>query len=403
MIFNPSSFVKQHSQETVLTPPSSPPDDSAFGPLSVRRIEAARERHGTTVDRYLAYLQAGDPLMDALVEYHAARSPERDYLELCQAIDRGIESIEDPPPPLTRLFEELDHVPFWVDWDRLRIASRKIIRNGLLTSLSFATYALPHIYLATANKPLGITRHLFDEAAQRYARTSRFVTDVFMPDGLMRHADGFRLVVLVRHAHARMRRGLLASGVWDPEHYETPINQAHVAVSAVFFSLFVVHGLQRLGVRFSAQEMESVILTWRYVSFILGVDPELIGTSEQDAERLVAISRSLELDADDLSRRLLRSTIESGPRFLGIEQRRMAKPMIHFTWQLVRRMLGDTLADALDVPRQTLPYRLAVRGLPAVVTCLDRAPWLFPRAVRNFVGVEFWLMRGDYDEFIKPD
>ncbi|MDE0144425.1 MAG: oxygenase MpaB family protein [Nitrospira sp.] len=340
--------------------------------------------------------------MDSLVAHYTAQSSDRGYMELCQAIDRGIESV-DAPPPLTRLFEELDHVPFWVDWDRLRIASRKIVRNGLLTSLSFATYALPHVYLATANKPLGINRHLFDEVAQRYARTSRFVTDVFLPDGLRRHADGFRLAVLVRYAHAQMRYALLTRGDWGPEHYETPINQVHVAVCAVFFSLFVVHGLQRLGVRFSAQEMESVILTWRYVSYLLGVDSELIVTSEQDAERLVAISRSLELDADDLSRRLLRSTIESGPRFLGIEQQRVAKPLIHFVWQLARRMLGDTLADAFDVPCQTLPYRLGVRALPVAVACLDRAPWLFPRAVRNFVGVEFWLMRSDYDEFVKPD
>ncbi len=127
-------------------------------PLSAERVAQARLRHGHAVDLYLKYLRTGDPILDALVLHNENVPRSEGYDLFLRALRDGIDSVKNPSPPLVKLFKELDYVPFWVDRNRMRIASKKIIRNGLLTSLSFATYALPHTYLATCNKPLTHTR-----------------------------------------------------------------------------------------------------------------------------------------------------------------------------------------------------------------------------------------------------
>ena len=188
------------------------PGTSPLPPLALERIEAARKLHGNAVDQYLQHLSVGDPLADDLMEYFERMPKGRGFGMLVQAIDQGIDSIEDPPAPLVALFRELDHVPFWVDWDRMRNGSAKIIQTGLLTGLAFAVNALPHTYLSTANKPLAFTGALLDSTAHRYAQTTRFMIETFMPGGLRRDADGFKIAVLVRMMHARVRRKLLLSG-----------------------------------------------------------------------------------------------------------------------------------------------------------------------------------------------
>ena len=164
----------------------------------------------------------------------------------------ALPSIDNPPKPLVVLFEQLDSVPAWVDWDLMRVASKKIIRSGLLTALSFAAYALPHTYLATANKPLAFTRTLLNKTTHRYAQTLRLITESFLPGGLQRQADGFELVVFVRVLHARIRRQILQSNKWDKSTPELPLNQAHMAMDVIFFFALCHSGDEAIGDAFDA-------------------------------------------------------------------------------------------------------------------------------------------------------
>ncbi len=373
------------------------PGTSIHAPLSAERIDAARDRYGHAVDQYLDHLRLGDPLADALVECFEQLPDGRGDVLLAAAIEQGIDAVDAPPPPLVALFEHLDHVPFWVDWDRMRFASEKIIRNGLLTSVSFATCALPYCYLATFNKPLSFSAKLTESTAHRYASTARFVVECFMPDSLQRRADGFRFAVLVRYLHARARRMMLRSGDWVPHSYEIPINQSHMAMGIVFFSFYMLKGLGRLGLRFSRAEVESVLLTWRYVSHLSGIDPELVYTSEEEAQRLVDVAFSLEFDPDATSKRLYRSMIEAGPTFMKIENEHLGRLFVNVLYPLSRHLLGDDLADRLGAPRRK--RRLLVYGVLSLIWISARFEWLLPQVVRDSLGVKFWLESSDYDLF----
>ena len=166
-------------------------------------------------------------------------------------LDHGIESLDDPPPELVALFKQVDHVPFWVDWERMKYGNAKILRNAFPTVLCFGLYALPYAYLGTANKPLAFTKELLDNVGRRYAYTSGFVIDTFLPKGLQRDADGFKTAIMVRIGHAHVRRAILQSGEWDSARYGIPVNQAHMAVSSILFSFYLIEGLIAMGVHFN--------------------------------------------------------------------------------------------------------------------------------------------------------
>ena len=371
------------------------PGTSPFPPLAPERIAAARERYGVAVDRYLEHLQLGDPPVDALVRCFEEMPPGAGSRLLARAIEEGIDAVDDPPVPLAALFDELDHVPFWVDWDLMLVASRKIVRSGLLATLAFAAHALPHSYLATGNRPLAFTSALRDDAPRRYAQTLRFVVESFLPGGLRRRGDGFRLAVWVRLLHARTRRRILQSGDWDLGDVQIPINQAHTAVGTVLFSFYVVEGMRRLGVRFTRREVEGVLLIWRYVGYLFGVNPELIYTSEEQAHRILNVAFSLEFDPDETSKRLCRSLLDAGPKFMQIDRAWQARFFAGMAGPMTRYLLGDRLADRLDYPPRK--RRLACRCFVALVRLSEQMPWLVPRAVRDYKGVAFWLEKGDYD------
>ncbi|MGR8934044.1 MAG: oxygenase MpaB family protein [Gammaproteobacteria bacterium] len=378
-----------------MKPTSILPGTSPFPPLSAERIAAAREKYGDAVDRYLEHLRIGDPLADELVLYFETLPRGEDLKLLTMAIDQGIDAIENPPAPLVALFKQLDHVPFWVDWERMRHASAKACQNGFLVALAFAAYALPHSYLATANKPLAFTGQLLDATAQRYARTARFVLETFYPKGLQRDADGFKWAVLMRITHARARRQLLQSGKWDIAALGIPLNQAHMALNTVFFSFYVLRGMQRMGVRFTRQEIESVLLIWRYVGYLFDIDPEMICTSEEEAQRLVEVAFSLEFDPDENSKKLCCSMMEAGPAFMKMQNKRLEGLFIKLVYTVSRHLLGDRMADRFGFPQER--NRLLRYAFLTLVRFSEWFPYLVPQTVRAFMGISLWLEVSDYD------
>ena len=364
---------------------------SAFAPLSTERIEAAQERHGHAVQEYLKYLHTGDVLADDVV-LCCERLPVGEGGKLLeQALKLGIDSLDDPPPEMVALFRQVDHVPLWVDWERMKHGNAKILRNALLTVLAFSLYALPFGYLGTQNKPLAFTKELLDSAAERYRYTSAFVIDTFLPNGMQRYSEGFMTCIRVRMGHALVRRRILRSGSWNSEQLGIPVNQAHMAVSSIFFSFYVIEALEKMGVRFDPKERESVLLVWRYASYLLGINPELVNTSEAEARRMIEVAFSVEFDPDETAVALCRSTIEAIPEVIQINQNWISKYADGFFYSLSRYLIGDELADRLAYPKSNSLKKFANRIFISYVWITQRLPGLNPRFLENLVGIQFWL------------
>lgn len=367
------------------------PGISPFPPLSSERIESARQLYGNTVDDYLRHLRTGDPLADELVLAFERLPRGRGYKLLQEALDHGIDSLDDPPPELVALFRQVDHVPFWVDWERMKYGNAKVLRNAFLTALSFALYALPFSFMRTQNIPLAFTKELLDNAPARYSYTAAFVVDSFLPNGLRRFSDGFKTCIRVRIGHAMVRRKILRSGDWDTEKLGVPVNQSHMAVAAIVFSFFVIEGLEKMGTHFNRADRESVLLIWRYVGRLLGIDSELVNTSQEEALRMLEIAFSVEGDPDGVTVALCQSTVSGLAQYIQVGPRWMQSRLPSFFYALSRLLLGKDLADRLEYPRSSVCFKVACRVFIAYIWITQRVPGINPRFVQDPLGVRFWL------------
>jgi hypothetical protein len=212
------------------------------------------------------------------------------------------------------------------------------------------------------NKPLAFSGRLEEDAPRRLAETSRFVEAVTAPGGLRPRGDGLACAVRVRLVHAAVRRMLARSSIWRAEAWGAPINQADMAGTVMLFSLLVLDGLERLGVRTTRAEREDYLHLWRYTAYLLGVDEELRCASEAEARALWDLLSSTQDDPDDDSRALARALMESpvrgARRPADLARARRMRPV---GYALSRYLLGDAYADRLGYPRTPL-----ARALPVV-------------------------------------
>lgn len=207
-------------------------DSSTFG--------EAQRKYGATVEKHRRFLLQSDPLADAVVAAFSELPAGRGRRMLDTALDRGIDAVPDAPAALRHLFDQVDDVPFWVDWDRLDRGGATYLRSGIFGMVALSLYSLPLTYtLSMGNKPLVFTGQLVRRAPRRLAETARFVVATCQPGGLRRFGDGFKVTVKVRLMHAQVRRLLWRSGRWNADQWGEPINQSYMAATNVALSLIL--------------------------------------------------------------------------------------------------------------------------------------------------------------------
>jgi len=234
----------------------------------------ARERYGTLADDYARFLLVGDPLADALVAWLRGGGDRRLFE---RALEDGLDSLEDPPPPLRAFFEAVERVPPWVDRARLDLGARTYQRLGKASLFVLSAWSLMNGYhSAPAVKPLAWTAQLDRMAPRRLAETGRFVIETIQEGGLERFAPGFRIAVRVRLMHALVRASIASSPRWRTADWGVPINQADMAGTIIEFSLLVLAGTRAMGFRFTREEADAVVHLWRYSGYVSGVDERLL-------------------------------------------------------------------------------------------------------------------------------
>lgn len=344
-------------------------------------LESARLAFGPAVDRLGALMRLGDPLADAAVAVLAAR-PDRGQGLVERALAQGIDATPEAPPELVALFAELDHVPAWLDKEALARGGELLLRAGWFGGLALATSLLYGYASPGGNKPLVFSGQLAKLAPRRLIETSRFVEATCAPNSLTRFAPGFAITVKVRLMHAHVRRMILASGRWDVEAWGLPANQHDMGATSLLFSIVAVDSLAKLGFTHDEDEVHRFMQLWRYSGHLMGVHPEVLPASAREARRLAEIIAMTEEPPDDDSRALSRAlfaTGESPVRATPAEIAR-AKRMVYLGQGIIRGMLGDALADQLDVPHHT--GRFAFPVLRALIGSVERRADALPAPLR---------------------
>lgn len=344
---------------------------SSMIPSRVCNLEAARKLYGARADFYVGFLTRSDDLADAVIEALAALPKHVGTRMVDTALAKGIDAVADAPDALRRLFAQVDDIPAWVDWDRLRLGARTYQRTGMAGSLILSAFSLMNGYHShAAAKALVFTGQLDRMARRRLAETGRFIADTIQVDGLRRDAQGFASTLKVRLVHAQVRRFLLRSGQWDTEAWGLPINQADMAATNMAFSIAVLHGTRIMGLRFRTDEADSLMALWRYSGYLSGVDPGLLCSSEREGMEWAELIDMVQPGPDEGSRRLAAAlrdvTFQRAESPLG---KQIAPWLSRYHDGLTRATAGDQVADDLGIPNPLWKY--AVPLTHALVTPIE--------------------------------
>lgn len=338
---------------------------NATFPARMKNTTTAAQRFGALVPRMASWLVAGDPCADQLV--HDTRSWPQGRLQRTVelALRQGLAAVDDPPDSLRELVAIAQTLPTWLDPKRVERGAAFFMSTHALGGLVLGARSLILGYAAPAgNKPLVMSGRLERSVNRRLAETSKFVFDVSRPEGLRPGGDGVVSSVMVRLIHARVRQMIHATSGWN-EEWGVPINQHDMMGTVLLFSLVLLEGLEQLGLRPSADEAEDYLHLWRYVGYLLGVDPELLPATRAEAERLKAFIDLTQGEPDDDARQLTRAFLEAGGAQAPTEE--SARRSVAVGQALARELLGKQMADALAIPDS--PYRLA---LPLVKVAVRR-------------------------------
>jgi hypothetical protein len=191
--------------------------------------------------------------------------------------------------------------------------------------------------------------------------------------------------------HAQVRYMLRNAANWKTEEWGEPINQHDMAATTLLFSLVFMEGIRHLGIDTDRNESESFMHLWRYAGHVMGVDTEILPTSEFEGRNLSELIRVTQGLPDEDSRALsaalfeasLRNAKTPGEKRLGLFRREMGRGFC-------RGLVGHEMATALGLPRT--PFESAFYVFRAATSAREVMRKRSPEAHRSMVasGAHYW-------------
>lgn len=377
----------QPEQRRALDVPDGLPHGMYLG--RVRNLEGAIARYGFPFTAKLTEhaLLADEPGYKVFRDFKD-KEKNASWRLLEQALQHGIDAVDDPAPSMVELFEELDRVPDWVDFDQLYRGAIAFWRAGPLVPmvLSWATIGAG-FSMYSSTRPVLFSNRLADPeaAGPRLMESFRWIMGAYKPGGMDRFAPGFSLSVKVRLIHCAVRYTLSRSEHWDWEAWGIPINNLDAMnTQAGQFGWAFIRALGKLGVRFTDREIEDIIALSRYVGYVLGVPEEILHTDPEDALRKHEFHKMIEQPPDQACRDVINGILTftaskppydvlPGPvgKFMTpVRRKRLAEAMIdhwlpedvlehlHFektAWRIVPKVMRPVVSAAQAV-RERLPH-----------------------------------------------
>ncbi|HTX45596.1 MAG TPA: oxygenase MpaB family protein [Solirubrobacteraceae bacterium] len=231
------------------------------------------------VERFARAYYDSDPVAEAFVdEVYTTRGANEGRRLLDQALEHGLESIDDPPASMRRLFEEFERDPGWLRPELVERGARVFRRYGT-SVFSFATTSTLEMYSESSiTKPLSLSGgYAGDTAHKRQLETVRFWIDVSDPGGLDKGppvARGRATAMRVRIMHVFIRRRLMQHPEWDLEAWGVPISIADATLTLMGGSVVPGLALWSVGHQTTISEIEALLHYWRYIGHLLGVQPD---------------------------------------------------------------------------------------------------------------------------------
>ncbi len=304
---------------------------------------------------YIAHTQIGDPDADAVIEQMASldRGTSARLFKLgLNTEDPGEREhvLRDVPSALSDFLSTLDTPPDWVDLSAYTPGIRMFHRNSSLVLGAFVGGVLVEGFSTNISKSFFITGRVREHGVRRLRQNNRHMIEIFMPGGLDRIGDGWKLSVRIRLVHAQIRHLLKNSDEWDTEAWGVPISAAHMGFSAAAFSARLLKHLKSLGAEFNDEERESFMKVWRHSGFLMGVPETILFHKEHDALKLFEIGRICEPANELEAIAMANALINSAPLVIGVNDPAGRRELARYVYRISRALIGNVLADELRYP-----------------------------------------------------
>lgn len=300
----------------------------------------------------------GDPEVDGIVAALAASDELDDVSDILQHLIHNRQPIPTAlPDVIEQWLRERQQLPAWVDRERLNRASRFYTEHGLPITLLLSTSGLVSCYAAKRGaKVLTFTYRMEQTPYHRIAETGQFILLALAPDGLTEQGRGLMATLKVRLVHAAVRHLINRSGKWNRHENGVPINQEDLLGTLIVFSYGVLWGLERLGVTMTLQEQEDYLYAWQIIGELLGIDPKAIPTNMAEAQSCGEAIARRQHGGSEEGIALTKALLEMHRNLIPGELMDGVIPA------LIRRTVGDEMADYLEIPKSG--WEIVVKHVP---------------------------------------
>ncbi|KAH8677359.1 hypothetical protein BX600DRAFT_506405 [Xylariales sp. PMI_506] len=195
-------------------------------------------------------------------------------------------------PRVAKIWDEVNTVPDWVDWDQLERGQKIFWRYGgpAMTALTFLSL-LGGMGGGRTVETLDRTGGFGSTAVRRrLLETTQHTLNVHKDlESIKPGGDGWEASVRVRLLHASVRRRIMELAKNNPEYYDIqahgiPVNDLDCMGTIGTFSVIIIWmGLPRQGIYLREQEIDDYLALWRYVAYLMGTPHDWLG--DRDAAK----------------------------------------------------------------------------------------------------------------------
>jgi len=303
-------------------------------------VELGRGKYTkTALDRFQ---RQGDPLADAVIAGLDGRVRGNLLVQVEKRARREGGAYAD-------FLDTCHTIPRWANFVAMEPGRRLGFKYAPLVGLALLAGSLVEGYaLGRQAQVLATTGRLTQDVRRRLYETTEFMYQLGRPRGAQPGQPGHRGVMKVRLLHAMVRHHVIQRGHWDTAAQGSPISQEDMAATLTEFSHQVRRGLERLGVRVTQEEADSHHLFWQYIGHGMGLDSALLTRTREDERALYEVVTRRQRLVTPQGVALARSTLDA---MAAMPPFYLPRPVLY---QISRRLLGNELADALELPRSRM-------------------------------------------------
>ncbi len=299
-------------------------------------------------ERYTLHTRVGDSLADSLIDGLGNDPRGQEWIR--RGIEGGPHAIPDAPAEVRAFFAAIEEVPEWWRPEEALAGCQGFHRHAVMFLIAFVGAVLIEGFCTLISKSFSITGRIVDQGVRRLKQNNRQLIEIFMPGGLERQSDGWKLSVRIRLVHAQVRSLLSRSEEWDTEAWGTPLSAAHMGYATASFSGLLLKRVGMLGVQLSKEERESFMMIWRYSGHLMGVAPEMLFRDEGDALRIQRIGHLCEPPPGLESCQLANSLLQAAPIVAGFDKPGQRRQLVKLMYRTSRALIGDEMANQLGFP-----------------------------------------------------